>query len=121
MAGRQQAALLEWNCVSCRLHVTDDPRLTMKWSSAPLVLMTLLMALVTLAEEVASKNKVGRGRGSRWWYVAHCITICTTVAALRITLFNLSSLNLKILFRFVSLLTDPATGVMLMFRTVLNL
>jgi hypothetical protein len=39
----------------------------MKWSSAPLVLMTLLMALVTLAEEVASKNKAGRGRGSKWW------------------------------------------------------
>ncbi|XP_069698042.1 protein Wnt-1 [Periplaneta americana] len=42
----------------------------MKWSSAPLVLMTLLMALVTLAEEVASKNKAGRGRGSKWWGIA---------------------------------------------------
>lgn len=49
------------------VFVCDDPRLTMKWSSAPLVLVTLLMALVTLAEEVASKNKAGRGRGSKWW------------------------------------------------------
>ena len=54
-------------CVVWPVFLTDDPRLTMKWSSAPLVLMTLLMALVTLAEEVASKNKVGRGRGSKWW------------------------------------------------------
>ena len=61
------SGLLVVVCILCRLHVTDDPRLTMKWSSAPLVLMTLLMALVTLAEEVASKNKAGRGRGSKWW------------------------------------------------------
>ncbi|XP_067002611.1 protein Wnt-1 [Anabrus simplex] len=39
----------------------------MKWSCAPLV---LLLALVTLAEEVASKSKANRGRGSKWWGIA---------------------------------------------------
>ncbi|XP_063236264.1 protein wingless [Bacillus rossius redtenbacheri] len=41
----------------------------MSRSRAPLVVFTLLMALVALAEEVASKNK-NRGRGSMWWGIA---------------------------------------------------
>jgi hypothetical protein len=60
----------------------------MKWSSAPLVLMTLLMALVTLAEEVASKNKARRGRGSKWWSVVQCIILVSSVAALHTCSFN---------------------------------
>ncbi|RZF39197.1 hypothetical protein LSTR_LSTR015655 [Laodelphax striatellus] len=38
----------------------------MMWTSAPLVLLTLLMALVSPAQ-VTGKNRPSRGRGSNWW------------------------------------------------------
>ncbi|XP_022196814.1 protein wingless [Nilaparvata lugens] len=41
----------------------------MMWSSAPLVLLTLLTALVSPAQ-VTAKNRPSRGRGSNWWGIA---------------------------------------------------
>ncbi|XP_075213150.1 wnt family member 1 wingless isoform X2 [Lycorma delicatula] len=41
----------------------------MMWSAAPLVLITILMALVS-PSEVRGRNRPSRGRGSNWWGIA---------------------------------------------------